>query len=74
MPNMVYSNSAGFWVNDNPSLSYFEVMAPDVCASFRVASIGKNYGLQRAINEADRRAAMAAKGLIGAMMQENRDI
>jgi hypothetical protein len=71
---MVYSNTAGFWVNDDPQKSYFEVFAPDVVTSFRIASIGKNYGLQRAIAEADKRAAMAKSGLASAVMTENRNL
>lgn len=74
MTNMVYSNPTGFYVTDDPKKSYYEVFAPDVCAAFRVASIGKNYGLQRAINEANRRAALAKDGKIGAMMTENKNL
>ena len=55
MEEQIAYEQDGYFVWNDPSKSYFEVFAPDVTCSYRIASIGKKYGLERAIAEIDKR-------------------
>ncbi len=63
LSDVLYETQAHrFWVLDVGPKG-FEVYRADTTASTRVASIGKSLGLQRAIDEANRREdALYAKG------------
>ena len=54
--DILYEN-ATHWVYANPGKSWYEVYKIGVTHSVRVARIGKNYGVNRSIAEADKRNA-----------------
>ena len=55
--HILYENG-DFWIYENPGKSFFEVYKSAITHSVRVASVGKSLGLDRAISEANRRAAL----------------